>query len=257
MKVQKEVDACVKIGQNVLAYATNRVVEDKLARPRVSVSDARLDRTRDMMFVPKLSHAGGSDDAPNAWSNLLGELGRQIQLRVSTEKRLIAPDDEKLFDYPILFMHGRRSFHFSTAQRKALATYLERGGFIFADSICTSNEFTASFRKEINSLFPDSKLKPIQREHPMLTQRFGGADIRSVSLRTREARGDDDPLRAKIKRIPPKLEGLEVEGRLAIVFSPYDISCAMENTSSLECESYEKADAARIGINVILYALQQ
>ena len=51
--------------------------------------------------------------------------------------------------------------------------------------------------------------------------------------------------------------GLEINGRLAVVFSPYDLSCALENHESLECKGYIKADAARLGVNVILFALQQ
>ena len=52
------------------------------------------------------------------------------------------------------------------------------------------------------------------------------------------------------------LEGIELDGRFAVVFSPYDISCALENSPSLECKGYIREDAAKIGSNVILYALQ-
>ena len=55
----------------------------------------------------------------------------------------------------------------------------------------------------------------------------------------------------------PLLEGVEIEGRLAVVFSPYDLSCALENQASLECKGYVREDAARIGANILLYALQQ
>ena len=58
-------------------------------------------------------------------------------------------------------------------------------------------------------------------------------------------------------KIKPLLEGVQLDGRLVVVFSPYDISCAMENQASMECKGYIRADAARIGVNVILYALQQ
>jgi hypothetical protein len=35
------------------------------------------------------------------------------------------------------------------------------------------------------------------------------------------------------------------------------LSCALENQSSLECKGYTKEDAAKIGVNIVLYALQQ
>lgn len=255
--VEDEINACITIGQNVLAYATNRQVQDKLDRPQVTVSDTDLQRTRDVLHIPKIRHGGGSDDAPNALSNLLRIAARELDMRISTDKQMIAPDDAELFNYPIVFLHGRRSFRFSPTQRKALATYLARGGFLFADSICASREFSDALRKEIEAIVPEGKLAPIASDHPMLTREFRGYDIRSVVLRRREARSDEAPLRATTANVPPQLEGLEIDGRLAIVFSPYDLSCALENTASLECESYTTNDAARIGVNILLYALQQ
>jgi hypothetical protein len=53
------------------------------------------------------------------------------------------------------------------------------------------------------------------------------------------------------------LEGIKLGDRYAVVFSPYDISCALENHASLECEGYIRQDAARIGINVVMYSLHQ
>jgi Domain of unknown function (DUF4159) len=56
-------------------------------------------------------------------------------------------------------------------------------------------------------------------------------------------------------QIAPLLEGIEIDGRYVVVFSPYDLSCALENSNSTECEGYTPTDARRIGINILLYAL--
>ena len=45
--------------------------------------------------------------------------------------------------------------------------------------------------------------------------------------------------------------------RWAAIFSRYDISCALEKHDSLECHGYTRRDATRIGLNVVLYSLQQ
>jgi hypothetical protein len=42
-----------------------------------------------------------------------------------------------------------------------------------------------------------------------------------------------------------------------VVFSPYDLSCALENQTSISCRSYVREDAARMGMNLILYAMQR
>ena len=54
------------------------------------------------------------------------------------------------------------------------------------------------------------------------------------------------PLRSQVREGEPVLEGVKLGDRWAVIFSPYDISCALENRESLECEGYTRKDAARI-----------
>jgi hypothetical protein len=55
----------------------------------------------------------------------------------------------------------------------------------------------------------------------------------------------------------PLLEGVEIDGRLAIIYSRHDISCALEHQASLSCDGYIEADAARLAVNVVLYSMLQ
>ena len=64
----------------------------------------------------------------------------------------------------------------------------------------------------------------------------------------------DAPLEAKVRKGPVELEGLKIGDRYAVLFSPYDLSCALEKHDSLECEGYMRDDAERIGLNLLLYA---
>jgi hypothetical protein len=256
--VQEEIDACVAIGTNVLAYATNRQLKDKLDRPRIigPGSEAKLP-ARGTLTIPNIQHAGGATDAANALPNLLRVVENEVDLRLNTEAQLIPLTDAGLFDYPITFIHGRRDFRLSTPQRKALATYLRRGGFLFGDAICASPEFAAAFRREIQAALPEAKFSRVPFDHPLFTREYGGKELAFVTLRDPQVRAGNDPLKAKLTRIKPLLESVEIDGRLAVVFSPYDISCAMENHASLECKGYISEDAAKLGINMILFGLQQ
>jgi hypothetical protein len=208
-------------------------------------------------MIPKIRHGGGSNDAKNSLPNLLRVIRAETELPVSTEQLLIAPDDPRLLDHPFTFIHGRRDFRFSQRERSALAAYLRCGGFLFGDSICASSQFAAAFRREIKAALPEAQFVRISEDHPIFSQELRGYDLAQVTLRDPQLRTDGDPLKSKLVRIKPLLEGVEIDGRLAIVFSPYDISCAMENHASLECKGYIKADAARIGVNIVLFALQQ
>jgi hypothetical protein len=54
----------------------------------------------------------------------------------------------------------------------------------------------------------------------------------------------------------PKLEGITIDGRLAVIISPFDLSCAMENAAASNCEGYKREDAAKIATNIILYRMR-
>lgn len=256
--IQAEIDAALAMGANVITYATNRELKEKLDTPEVLLADAdQGDYDRGTFYVAKIRHSGGSDDAPAALSNLQRLLGTKLNLRVSSDKRMLPFTDTSLREYPIAFMHGRRNFRLSAPERAALVEFIKNGGFLFADSICASPQFTQSFRREMKAAFPDHPLQPLRSDHPMFTDQYQGFDVRSVQLRDPKNRSSDDqPLRARVETVPPELEGIEIDGRLAVVFSPNDLSCALENQGSIECRGYMREDAAKIGINVILYAMQ-
>lgn len=255
--VKDEIEACARIGENVVAYATNRQLKEKLERPQVNLAENQATTPRGALSIPKLSHDGGADDAPNALANLLTVFDKQLEMKVDYKRKLMQPSDPKLLDHPLVFMHGRRAFTWSETERKAIKTYLDRGGFLFADSICASKEFADSLRAEMKSIYPDSQFVRLPAPHQVFTTEFHGFDVTTVTLRDPQLRDEGDPLTAKLVKTAPLLEGLDVGGRTVVVLSPYDISCALEKGASLECKGYIPPDAARLGANVILYALQQ
>jgi len=113
------------------------------------------------------------------------------------------------------------------------------------------------FREELKAIYPDAQFSRIPPSHPIFSDEFHGFSLASVELRDPQIRAENDPLTAKLVKTTPLLEGLEIDGRIAVILSPYDISCALERGASLECKGYVPADAARLGANVLLYALQQ
>jgi len=54
----------------------------------------------------------------------------------------------------------------------------------------------------------------------------------------------------------PYLEGVKLDDRWAVIYSKYDISCALERHQSADCRGYKHESALKIVANAILYALQ-
>jgi hypothetical protein len=258
--VQHIADA-LAVGINVLTYATNREPKGKEQSFDTPTDDSVSENagSRGVIEIAKLRHGGGCNDAPGALLNMLRTASQgELKLQVRAAPDLINISDPNLFRYHLVFMHGRYDFHLSEAERTQLREYLERGGTLLADSICASKAFVDAFRREIAQAVPNQKLARIPIEDKLFTSAYGGFDIRKVSLRDPQAADDGkQPVTARIRSTEPQLEGLELAGRWAVIFSPYDISCALESHEAIGCRGYTQQDAARIGLNVLLYSLNQ
>jgi hypothetical protein len=256
--VQAQIDAALAMGINVLAYATNRELEGREKHFRTEVASSTQDTVeRGRLYVAKLRHPGGCNAAPRALVNLLEAAGSQLKIRASMRPELLDLTDDALFDYHMVFMHGRNRFRLTDTERSRLKTFLERGGMLLADSICASPAFTESFRNEMAAIFPDRPLVAIPADDPLWTTAYGGFDLKTVTRRDPQQADAAAPLKATAHKVPPELEGIKFDDRWGVVFSKYDISCALEKHDSLQCRGYARQDAARIGLNVLLYSLQQ
>lgn len=251
-RLQKRIEYCKRLGINVVTYATGRQVDDKLGTK--VVNDKAVSVLSDRALVlPKLSHNGGDDDAPNAWGKVLQELATNEGLEIKTKKTMVGPIPKSLADHPFIFLHGRNKISFTPEQRTAIRNYLEMGGLLFADSICASDAFSNSFRLEIKQII-GSRLSPIPVEHELWNSQKYGDPISKLKLRMKNPNapgGFDEP----VEVAPKFFEGIEFNGRLAVVFSPYDLSCALENKSVSNCSGYIRDDAMRIGRKIVLYSL--
>jgi len=255
--VRAQIEGGMAIGINVLAYATNRgqlkPKEDGFRTPPDGTRADSLDRGR--LQIASLRHPGGCTAAPRALANLLEAAARTLKIHVTAEPTELAITDSALFDYHFAFMHGRNAFHLTDAERKQLRTYVQRGGLVFANAICANKAFAESFRREMQTIFPDQPLKPIPKDDPLLTPAYGGFDVTTVKRRDPQERSAKGPLKAIDRSGPPELEVVRIGKRYGVIFSPLDLSCALEKQDTMECRGYSRDDAARIGLNVVLYSL--
>ena len=106
-------------------------------------------------------------------------------------------------------------------------------------------------------IFPEQVLRRLPAEHDLFSTQFGGFDIEKVTLRSPATKLDGERIQVREASVTPHVEGILLDGRLAIAFSPFDLSCALENQNSVECKGYLQQDAAKIGTNIVIYALQQ
>lgn len=255
--LKTRVERGMKIGINIVAYATGREPPSKLGVDAIAKEDGRADNVRrGLLQVAQVRHGGGWDTAPSAARNLLLAVNRTAGLTATTLPGTITLADPKLSDYSMLVMHGRFGFDVPAAESTRLREYLLRGRVLFADSCCGAAPFDRSFRKFCEQVFPEHKLQSIPADHELFSSRVGH-ELKKVRRRTFDTTDIQRPLEGNIVEGEPILEGIEVEGRYVVIYSKYDVSCALERQSSLACAGYVPDDATKIAVNVVMYSLLQ
>ncbi len=247
-----------RVGINVVAYVTGREILDKLSQKEQSLVSAAPDKIeRDLLQISKIRYTGDWDAAPQALKNLLLALNRTAGMAVSNKQHDLNLTDPDLFHYPITYMHGRHEFALGKNQQDKLRDYLKQGGVLFSDACCGLPAYDRSFRRLMEQLFPDNLLKRIPPNHEIFTNKIGGHDLKTVKRREPDAGNPNSAMTAAVRNVEPFLEGIEIDGRFVVIYSKYDISCALERQASVACTGYVHEDAVRLGVNIILYALLQ
>jgi hypothetical protein len=246
----------MQLGTNIVAYATNREVHDKLDAPDALLADDEGSLTgRGTVRIAQLRHTGGWDTARNAARHLLDALEEKVGLRPATRIANLTASDPAVLDFPLLYMHGRQTFSYSPAEREQLQAHLENGGLLFADACCGAQAFDTAFRRLVEQMF-GRPLERIPINHELFNAEWGN-DIRQVERRLPRDGELGSVLDTDVSIGEPILEGLTVDGRIVIVYSKYDISCALERQATAACAGYTSEDATRIAINVVLYSFLQ
>ena len=257
IQLKAKIVRATQIGVNVMAYATGREPPDKTQVRQVTANESELDHIeRGLLQIAQIKHDGAWNAAPRALRNLLISLNETVGLSASTKMRDLSLNDKNIFRYPILYMHGRNRFTIPGEERQQLKLYLDRGGILVADSCCGAKPFDKAFREFLVQVYPDKKLERIPVSHEIFSDKIG-RDIKLLKRRTAEGGENAAGGNLTIRSAEPILEGIELDGRYAVIYSRYDISCALERQNSGNCEGYLPEDAVKLGTNIILYGMLQ
>ena len=237
-----------RMGTNIVAYATGKErPKDKLAERVVDDEEEKPDDTirRNALQLAKIRHNGQWNVASSSVPNLMGHLRQKANLDVIRQQRELTMQDPTLRVYPLAYMSGRSGFTFSDKDRTALRHYIQQGGTLMADATCGSDAFDQAFRQMVAQVFPKHPLQRVPPEHPLFTR--VGYKLDKVEY----TRAVQPPITT------PFIEAVTFNGRLAVIYSKYDLGCALTRTSTFGCRGYKTPDAFRVAANIVLYAMTQ
>ncbi len=203
------------------------------------------EKTRDQLVIGQIVHNGDWDPTPHALPNLMKYIQKKTTLNVQFKRELVEPAAVDIFKHPVLYITGLRDFKFTEAQVVRLRNYLTSGGVLIADSAAGREAFNTAFRREIARILPKAKLEKIGIKEPIYQMPY---PIQAVDY-TPMVKASNPTLNT------PTLEGIKIDGQLAVVYSQFSLANGWERLGFAYNRGYSDADALRLGVNVIAYAL--
>ncbi|MGA2556728.1 MAG: DUF4159 domain-containing protein [Verrucomicrobiota bacterium] len=201
----------------------------KVAAPTPVRSDLTLLQCGNLIYA-------GSQSSVCFADNFLSDVAAQTILKVNKKFCPVRLDADALFDFPFCVMSGNESFTLAQKERDQLHQYLAQGGFLLVSPGCSDEKWDKSFRQEIKVCFPEAPLQAIPMTHPIFSI---VNQITKLSSRHGKA---------------AKLEGLEINGRLVLVYSKEGLNDVQHASGCCCCGGDELESPARINVNVFTYA---
>ncbi|OWK43787.1 DUF4159 domain-containing protein [Fimbriiglobus ruber] len=249
-------ETAFRLGANVIAYATGMEPPQQRLTMRKILDPNKIDRSPPKGYVKpaQLIIPGESPPAPNAMRTLMAHLQSAARMDVVLDKEALDARSEDLFKYKFVYMHGRKRFTFSDDEIANLKAHVLSGGLLFADACCGKPEFDEAFRAMVGKMFPDQKLRLIESNDELYSDKLNGTAITTVKRREKTDGAGAD---GGFKELPPYLEGIMVDGRWAIIYSKYDIGCSLEGHRSTDCLGHTRESALKLATAAMLYALKR
>jgi hypothetical protein len=175
----------------------------------------------------------------------LKALAVRTNAKVTLRRRTVEPGKDDLSGLSFLYVSGLDAFSFSDEAVNALKAFVGRGGTILFDASLGLPYFTGHVRREIRRIVPFGTPRPLPPEHPLWSSLHRIDRVTYTAALRREKPNFDTPY----------LEGIDVDGRLAVIVSPYDLGGGWQGDDHPLSRGYSPADAIRVGENIVLHAM--
>lgn len=103
-------------------------------------------------------------DYPDAELNFSLRLQQLTSLNVNPEPIVLELTDDRLFDYPFIYIVEPGSLYFTEPEVEALRRYCLNGGFVMIDDFWGDSEYE-NIRRELARVFPDRTPRDLPLEH--------------------------------------------------------------------------------------------
>lgn len=194
------------------------------------------------VHIARLHYHGGGDwySNPSSMPNWMRGFQERTGILTYHEEVVVEPGDEALYRYPIAYMNGHGTVNFSPEEARALRSWMEAGGFLWADDNYGMN---ATFRREVKKIFPDKDLVELPNDHPMYRSFYTLPGLPKIHQHDNQR---------------PQALVVQDKGRILLLYTyESDIGDGLEDPD-VHRDPPEKREAAmQMAVNVLIFAMTQ
>ena len=214
-----------------------------LSAGRCACGGAQPESQSSALLIWQMKYAGGGDwyNDPSAEVNLLRYARTAAGLDADPAYTAVEAGSEQLFSFPVVFLTGHGNIVLSDRDVRNLRTYLQNGGFLYADD---DYGMDRSFRREMKKVFPDQELTELPFSHGLYHTPY---PFPSGPPKTH---AHDDK--------PPRGFGLFHNGRLIVYYTVESNPSDGWADPEVHGDPAEKREEAlRFGTNILVQALSR
>jgi hypothetical protein len=200
------------------------------------------DKPTQLFKIVRLKYSGGGDwyNDPKEEINMMEYLKKNTSIEVDEPKfTYVDISSDEIFDYPFIFMTGHGNISFTEEEAKRLRTYLERGGFLYADDDYGMDN---AFRREMKKVFPEQEMEELPFNNKIYSCHYS---FPKGLPKIHEHDGK-----------PPQGFGYFINGRLCVFYTyETNISDGWDDPEEFNDPPEKREEAFKMGTNIIVYAL--
>jgi len=206
-------------------------------------------------------------DCSESEPHFISALQRLTHLDTNTDSQSISLLDDRIFDYPMLYVVEAGFASFGETETANLREYLNRGGFLMVDDFHGSYQWE-QFSRWIGAVFPDRDIVDLPANHEIFQVHFEIDDfiqipgLRALCLNPGQTwelpiTKSANVIESHASRQQPRWRGiLDDEGRVMVMINwNMDLGDAWEHADMEEYDALYTATAYRLGVNYVIYGM--
>jgi hypothetical protein len=228
---------------NIYLYAVDKANGRFKGESYVVQADAKI-ATQRTVKVARVECGDNWNPEPGGWRRLMAVMHNRYGTDLSVEA--VPLEKNRLSGFALVHWTGTTAVRLNEAQRNELKRYVETGGTVVIDAAGGANDFADSVQDELRKIFGDaakSLRDPLAVDHAL----YDGKPM-EVGYRRFARKSFIGQLKT------PRLRGIEVNGRLAVIFSAEDLSVGLVGQAVDGIFGYEPESATALMSCVVRYA---